>query len=142
MPEQVVGWRHFSHQADIGLSGFGPTLNDAFAQTALALTAVVTDPETVHPTTAVRIGCTAPDVELLLVEWLNALTYEMATRHMLFGAFDVHVENGRLEATALGEDISPQRHAPAVEVKGATYTGLSIRRDDTGRWTTRCVVDV
>lgn len=142
MPEPAHGWSHFPHQADIGLSGFGPTIEDAFEQTALAMTAVVTEPSSVRATGDVRIRCTAPDPELLLIEWLNALIYEMATRHMLFAEFDVHIDGDRLDATARGERISRERHRPAVEIKGATYTALSVRQDDDGLWTTTCVVDV
>jgi len=29
-----------------------------------------------------------------------------------------------------------------VEVKGATYTALSVSRDDAGTWHAQCVVDV
>ncbi len=35
---------------------------------------------------------------LLLIDWLNALVYEMATRRMLFGAFVVTIEDSRLHA--------------------------------------------
>lgn len=142
MSQPASGWRHFPHQADVGLSGFGPTLEDAFEQTALAMTAVVTEPAAVRPTNAVTVECTAPDIELLLIEWLNALIYEMATRNMLFGSFDVHIDGTRLDATARGEEISAERHEPAVELKGATYTALSVRQGDDGLWTTTCVVDV
>src|SRR5688572_8892375 len=42
-------WAHFSHDADIGVVGMGPTKAEAFRQAALALTAVVTDPRKVQP---------------------------------------------------------------------------------------------
>jgi len=142
MPKPAGGWSHFPHEADIGLCGFGPTLEDAFAQTALAMTAVVTDPASVQPLTAVTVECTAPDRELLLIEWLNALIYEMATRGMLFGRFAVDIDGTRLTGTAWGEAISRERHQPAVEIKGATYTALQIQREAGGNWVARCVVDV
>jgi tRNA nucleotidyltransferase (CCA-adding enzyme) len=74
-----VGWEHFPHEADVGLRGFGPTLGIAFEQAALALTAVVTD-HVIADKTEVEVVCDAPDVELLFVEWLNAIIYEMAVR--------------------------------------------------------------
>jgi hypothetical protein len=40
---------HFSHDADIGVVGIGPTKAKVFRQAALALTAVVTDPTSVKP---------------------------------------------------------------------------------------------
>jgi SHS2 domain-containing protein len=78
---------------------------------------------------------------LLLVDWLNALVYEMATRQMLFGRFEVHIEGARLQAKAGGEPMDLERFEMAVEPKAATYTALSIRRD-AGAWVAECVVDV
>lgn len=135
-------FEHFRHGADIGVRGVGATLEEAFAQAALSLTAVMVDPARVAPREAVRIACSAPDRETLLVDWLNALLYETATRHMLFGRFDVRLEGERLEATAWGEPIDPPRHQPAVEVKGATMTELTVRPNAEGGWLAQCVVDV
>jgi len=86
--------------------------------------------------------CEAPDLEMLFFEWLNTLVYEMATRCMLFSQFDVRIEGGRLEAVARGESVDVLRHAPAVEVKGATLTELAVRQGPDGAWTAQCVVDV
>lgn len=135
-------WEHFPHQADMGVRGIGPTKEAAFEGAALAVTAVITDPAEVLPTQQVTITCQAPDDELLLVDWLNALVYEMATRRMLFSRFNVRFNDHSLHATAWGEPIEVARHQPAVEVKGATYTELSVKRDEEGRWIAQCVVDV
>lgn len=138
----AAGWEHFPHEADIGVRGWGATLAEAFEQAALAMTAVITDPQGVEPRQAVDIECRAPDPELLLVDWLNALVYEMATRQMLFGRFGVRIEDGTLRGVARGEPVDPQRHRPRVEVKGATYTQLKVARTGDGRWVAQCVVDV
>jgi tRNA nucleotidyltransferase (CCA-adding enzyme) len=135
-------WEHFEHGADMGVRGIGPTKEAAFEQIALALTAVVTDPSSVRPDVAVPIGCAAPGDELLIVDWLNALVYEMATRRTLFGAFAVSIEGSQLQATAWGECVDRIRHEPAVEVKGATYTALRVDRQADGQWLVQCVVDV
>ncbi|WHZ27794.1 MAG: Archease [Nitrospira sp.] len=135
-------WEHFPHEADIGVRGMGMTKETAFEQAGLALTAVITEPTSVAPAQAVSITCEAPDDELLLVDWLNALIYEMATRRMLFSRFSVRLNDHSLHATAWGERIEIIRHQPAVEAKGATYTELSVKQDEQGRWIAQCVVDV
>lgn len=135
-------WEHFAHGADIGVRGIGPTKEAAFEQIALAMTAVVTDLKSVHPTTAIPISCEAPTDDLLLADWLNALVYEMATRRMLFSAFVVAIDGSRLHATAWGERVDPIRHEPAVEIKGATYTALRVHREKDDHWLVQCVVDV
>lgn len=134
-------WEHFDHGADIGVRGFGATKAAAFAQAALALTAVVTDPAGVRQCEVVPIACDAPDDELLLAEWLNAVVYEMAVRRMLFGRFEVVLDGTHLAAQAHGEPIDVARHRPAVEIKGATLTALRVARRD-GGWVAQTVVDV
>lgn len=138
---EAVGWEHFEHGADIGVRGFGPDPATAFEQAALAMTAVITDPALVEAETAVEIRCRAPDHELLLADWLNALIYEMATRGMLFARFRVRIDADGLHGLAWGERTDVARHQPAVEVKGATYTALRVARDN-GHWVAQCVIDV
>ena len=135
-------WQHFAHGADIGVRGWGTTPAGAFEQAARAMTAVVTDPAGVRPERSVAIECRAPDAELLLYEWLNALVFHMATQRMLFAEFAVRITGGELHAEARGEPVDVARHAPAVEVKGATFTELAVRREADGRWCAQCVIDV
>jgi tRNA nucleotidyltransferase (CCA-adding enzyme) len=135
-------WRHFDHQADIGVHGSGPSIAAAFEQAAVALTAVVTDPAGVNTDTSVRLVCSAPDPELLLVDWLNAVIYEMATRRMLFRDFSVTLDDNRLQGTARGETVDAARHQPAAEPKGATFTALRVYEDTDGTWHAQCVIDV
>lgn len=135
-------WEHFPHEADMGVRGVGATKEEAFEQSAVALTAIITDPQSVKLEMSVEVSCEAPDDELCLVDWLNALIYEMATRKMLFGRFDVTLDGSRLHGEAWGEKIDVARHQPAVEVKGATYTALRVEQDQKGVWIAQCVVDV
>ena len=141
-PVRATRWEHFPHGADVGVRGIGCDRNEAFEQAALALTAAITDPARVDSREAVTVRCEAPDDELLLVDWLNAVVYEMATRVMVFGRFRVHIGDGDLEGTAWGERIDAEKHHPAVEVKGATYTSLLVAAHGDGTWVAQCVVDV
>jgi SHS2 domain-containing protein len=135
-------WEHFAHEADMGVRGFGASKEEAFEQAARGLTAVITDPETVRALELINVVCEAPDDELLFVDWLNALVYEMATRNMLFSRFEVHIDGNHLQGKAWGERVDVARHQPAVEVKGATYTALRVGQGESGEWLAQCVVDV
>jgi protein archease len=137
----IASYETFAHDADIGVRGHGATLAEAFARVGLALTAVVTDPASVRETLSLEIACEAQEPETLLFDWLNALVYEMATRRVLFARYDVKVDGPRLRAKAFGEPVDVARHQPAVEVKGATWTGLRVARER-GAWVAECVVDV
>ena len=135
-------WEHFPHDADMGIRGFGPTPAKAFEQAALAMTAVIADLSLVRLEKEIEIELEAPKLDLLLIDWINALVFEMADKRMVFGAFNVDIENGRLKGRAFGETISRERHAPAVEVKGATFTELAVVEDRPALWRAQCVIDV
>ncbi len=137
----MAHWEHYSHMADMGVRGVGATKAEAFEQAALALTAIIADPASITAREAVEVECEAPDDELLLAEWLNAIVYEMATRRMLFARFEAAISGRRLAGRAWGEPIDAARHRPAVEVKGATYTTLRVAQQGEC-WIAQTVVDV
>jgi tRNA nucleotidyltransferase (CCA-adding enzyme) len=138
----VTTWELFAHDADIGVRGFGPTRQAAFEQGAIALMHAMGAGSDVAPKQMVSVACAAPDCEVLFVDWLNALIFEMATRSMLFSRFQVRIENGALRAETWGEPIDLARHEIAVEAKGATFTALKVAQGPDGTWVAQCVVDV
>ena len=66
-------WEHYPHGADIGVRGIGRSVAEAFEQAAVALAGVITDLSCVRARQELTIECEAPDPEVLLVDWLNAL---------------------------------------------------------------------
>jgi SHS2 domain-containing protein len=140
--KSAAGWEHFSHGSDIGVRGFGHSVEESFEQTALALTAIEADVSTIGQRETIEVHCDAPDLELLLVSWLNAVIYEMAVRGMLFSTFRVVISACFLTGILVGEEVDPERHHVAVEAKGATVTALKVVHDQDGRWVAQCVVDV
>ena len=135
--------RRFAHGADIGIRGRAETRDRAFAEAACALTAVVTDLESVAATAAVEVRCEAPDDELLLVEWLNALIYEMAIRKMLFGRFEVRITGH----AARGDGVGRARRGRAPSSGGRAERRdhdrrCGSRREPDGTWLAQTVVDV
>lgn len=139
-------WHHYEHEADIGIEGIGERKEDAFIQAAVALTAVITEPENVKAVLLTEVNCEAPNDEILFVDWLNALIYEMSSQKILFSRFELtftpQPEGVALRAKAWGEKIVQDRHNPAVEIKGATYTTLNVYQDDNHIWHAKTVVDV
>ncbi|CAF0689845.1 archease [Candidatus Methylacidithermus pantelleriae] len=137
-------WEHFPHGADVGIRGIGTTQEEAFEQAGIALMAVMTDPAKVGTQTVVEVEREAPQEELLLLEWLDSIIYQVAVHGLVFGKFLVRFpEKHRLQGAMLGEPLDPSRHERRVEVKGPTCTELLVRQDPTsGLWVAQCVVDV
>ncbi|HEX9758300.1 MAG TPA: archease [Nitrospiria bacterium] len=135
-------WEHFPHEADMGVRGIGASKEEAFEEAAKALTSVITDLGTVCPKEMIHLSGEGPDDDLCLAEWLNQLIFEMATRKMLFSDFKLKMRGHRFEADIWGETINVEKHQPAVEVKGATFTALGVKQSSDGFWVAQCVVDV
>ena len=134
-------WEHFEHEADIGVRGISDTLAGAFEQAAIALSAIITDIDLINDKQVITIECEDSEDALLFTDWLNALIYEMAIRKWLFCRFQVVIDSGHLTAKAWGEPIDIEKHQPAVEIKGATFTELAVTHQ-AGLYTAQCVVDV
>ena len=139
--ELGVNYETFEHEADIGIRGFGQTTAEAFEQTAIALYSVMVNISLVKANEKRTVMVSAPDHELLLVEWLNALLSLSDIEHMVFSKFNVKIEETSLTGAAWGETLDRQRHEPNVEIKGATYHMLKVMETD-GRFVAQCVVDV
>jgi SHS2 domain-containing protein len=131
----------FEHKADMGIRGFGRTVEEAFENGARALFSVMVDVDSVEAKTRQEIECSAGDVEALFVEWLNRLLSEADMAGLVFSKFGVKIDNGKLTGWAMGEKLNQEKHKPIVEVKAATYHMLKVERADDG-FLAQCVVDV
>jgi len=136
-----VDYETFEHEADIGVRGFGDSIEGAFANAALAMYSVMVNVDAILQKEMRTIIVSAPDTELLLVEWLNALLALSDIERMVFSQFEVRIEGTSLTGMAWGEALDKVRHEPRVEVKGATYHMLSVNERD-GGFIAQCVVDV
>ena len=126
----------------MGIRGFGETKEEAFEQAALAMVAISVEPGSIEQNEQVEITCKQDDDELLFIDWLNRIIYEMATRKMLFSKFEVRIDGDKLAAKAFGEKLDLKRHRPVVEIKGATYSDLKVQQDKNGTWIAQCIVDI
>ena len=137
----AVQYETFEHEADIGIRGFGANLQEAFENAAIALYSVMVNVDAVEPKERRAISVSAPDDELLFIEWLNALLALSDIERMAFSKFAVRIDGTSLTGIAWGEGLDRKRHEPKVEVKGATYHMLVVSNND-GAYTAQCVVDV
>jgi len=135
-------WEHYPHDADMGVRGIGNTLDQAFEQAMLALTAIIVDPDQLKDEKQIHIQCSSDDIELLFTDWLNEIIYHMATDHLLFHRAKIKITNGVLNAQLWGEVINVDKHQPTVEVKGATFTTLKVEQLENNEWLAQTVVDV
>lgn len=143
--ENPKRFEYFDHPADVGIIGFGGSLEEAFEEGAKAMFQVMAEIDRVEPMAPKEVEVDASDEESLLIRWLNALLALKDLEHMFFSDFKVKIRHLHdalvLKGVALGETIDIQKHYPKVEVKAATYSQLRVERSES-MFRVQCVVDV
>ena len=135
-------WETFDHVADIGVRGFGRSVEEAFANGAMALFSImIEDLSRVEAEETVHISCSSFDMVGLFVAWLNELLAQADIREMVFNKFTLEVNNVNLDGTAMGQNWDNCSAGRGIEVKGATFTEAAVEKKD-GLWVAQCVVDV
>lgn len=140
-----MAYEILDHVADAGVRGIGETRDEAFAEAARGMFALMADLAHVRAKMEVKIVAREDSLEGLFVAWLGELLRERDVRGLLFSRFEVRVEGEeggwRLAGRAWGEPIAPERHRLGVEVKAATYCGVQVGEEH-GRHIAQCVVDL
>lgn len=132
----------FEHTADLGLRIRAGNLDALFVDAAKALfSVIVEDLSSVETRQKIGIQLTGEDREFLLFDWLKELLYHFDAEHLLFGQFEVHVDERGLKGTAWGEPLDRSRHALEHEVKAITYHGLRVEETSDG-WLAEVIVDI
>jgi SHS2 domain-containing protein len=132
------------HTADVGFVVREASLDALFAGAAAAFTEVITPLAGVRAQRAVEVAVEAPDLELLLVAFLEELLHRFETERLLVARAETAVEEGppaRLRGSLIGEAFEAPRHPLTVTVKAVTYHGLEVRREGEG-WRAQVILDV
>jgi len=130
---------------DLAFVARGPTLEAVFAAAAEALlAATVEDPERVGGGVRRPVSLAEPELDLLLLRWLDELIWLRDAEQLLARAARLGVrregEAWRLDGELEGEPIGPA-HRLRSDVKAATAHGLWVGRTGTG-WEARVTLDV
>jgi SHS2 domain-containing protein len=123
--------------SDLSFVARGETLSAVFCAAAAALlAATVEEPELLGCVETRPLELAEPDLELLLLRFLNELVYLRDAEALLLRPQRLRIEQeageARLFAELVGERLDRARHRLTAEVKAATAHGLSVARADGG----------
>lgn len=147
--EYEHGHETIEHTADMGISGWGFNENIAFEEIALALFELIVDGEGLKPKRNIDIEAEGNSYDELLVDFLNELIMRADIEELVFfdvdtGEISRDAETGEyhLHAIALGVPRDQVKDRLLREVKGVTYYGVSVGRDELGNTRATVVVDL
>lgn len=139
-------YEQFEHKADVGIRGYGKTIEEAFVNGAKAMFSVMVNLKKIEPKKEIKIECEADNLEELFVEWLNNLLSEAGIENLVFSEFKIKeikkTNSGyKLVGLVQGEELNPEKHEAKVEVKAATYSQLKVKREG-NQYIAQTIVDV
>ena len=123
--------------SDLSFVARGDTLPAVFAAAAEALLdATLEDPGALGETETRHLELAEPDLELLLLRFLNELVYLRDAEALLLRPRELRVETrdgeAELEAELVGEGLDRSRHRLLGDVKAATAHGLALAHGEDG----------
>jgi SHS2 domain-containing protein len=140
----------FEHGADIGIRGYGKTLEEAFSNSLKALVTLLTENinfSELTPAHSFNITLSAEELDELFVTFINKTLSTSYIEEVLFFEFKGSIEQipqkkeYNLNGKIMGEKFDIEKFGYGVEVKGATFTMAKVeKRKDV--WIAQCVVDV
>lgn len=130
------------HPADVGFLAYGATLEELFANAALALISLACEPETVREIEQRKLEATGEDVESMLYAWLAEIVAVADAERMVLHRVEVlFLDEGRVRGAAYGERFDRERHRAGVAIKAVTYHQFAVEQTDEG-WRARVFLDL
>jgi SHS2 domain-containing protein len=123
------------HPADVGFRAYGATLEELFANSALAMLSLGCALEGVEPREQREIVATGADVESLLYAWLAEILAIGDAEQLVFCRADVSSVvtgqscsevRGEVRGVVYGEKFDRQRHRAGTYIKAVTYHQLCV----------------
>jgi SHS2 domain-containing protein len=126
-----MSFEELSHTADVRIRVRAPTLDVLFADAFAALMETIFGKDR-------KGGCRkdlhieAADTETLLMDFLSEVLFVCEVEGRVFSSASVTIDGKSLAAVLDGEPFDRVRHSEGTEVKGISYSGLAVTRDENG----------
>lgn len=141
-------YKFLSHTADIKFQAFGDSLEEAFENSALALSASIYE-EKIESKKSYTIKAEGSDLESLLLNFLEEFLVLFDSENFILGEIqNLKIERlknkYRLTAKVFGDDV--RKYETSEHVKAITYNEMFVKSLDSGKakktWKTQVVLDV
>ena len=128
--------------ADVAFEAYGRSLEELFANAALAMFEVMINTKQVEPKIERKVEAQGNDLQSLMFSWLNSLLVFVDSENLAFSEFKVKVDekNFKLEGICKGEEMNREKHETRTHVKACTYHQMEIKKNKI--WKARIILDI
>jgi SHS2 domain-containing protein len=135
--------KYIEHPSDVGFEVYGGTLEELFANAAIAMYSFMTDIDEIEEEEEERvIEVKAEDFYSLMFDWLDELIFLFESESLIMKNFDIHVDvvNFSIMGRCKGGKFNPSKHESGIIIKAVTYNMMQIKKNE--EWRARVVLDV
>ena len=138
-------YEFLDHTADIKFRAYGKDMNEAYANAALALSAILKNPDEVQGKVEKELETSAEDPKALLYDWLEELLILRDTDRFILHEVEVEITKRESEAWYLKAkmwgDILENYSELGTDVKAITYHDMEVK-EEPNQWMVQVVVDI
>ena len=135
-------YRYIEHPSDVGFEAYGATLEELFANAALAMYSFMTDVDAIEDEEERTVAVQAEDLYSMMFDWLDEMLFLFESESLVMKTFDIEVDDSEfsIRGKCSGGTFDPERHEAGIIIKAVTYNMMEVKRNDT--WHARVVLDV
>jgi len=133
-------YKFLEHTADIKFQAFGKNLEEAFENSALAMTKAMFEGK-IKEVKKKKIEVKGKDYESLLYNFLEELLFLLDSENFFLASCKVKINKDKFELSAelLGDSV--KNYSPSLDVKAVTYNQMFVKQTS-GTWVAQVVLDV
>ena len=129
------------HTADVKFRAYGRTMEEAFSNAALALTAVIVEPSQIKPRVKKKIKVVSEDEKALLYDFLEQFLILLDSEGFLLSSVkELKIGDLKLKAKIVG-DTELEKYKTETHIKAVTYQEMDIKKEK-DRFILQVVLDI
>ena len=135
---------YIEHPSDVGFEAYGDTLEELFANAAIATYSFMTDVDEIEEEEEWEreIEIKSEDLYSLMFDWLDEMIFMFEAESLVMKKFDIDVNSMdfSITGTCRGGRFDPYKHESGIIIKAVTYNMMEIKKNEI--WHARVVLDV
>lgn len=142
MKQEERRYRYIEHPSDVGFEAFGSSLEELFANAALAMYSFMTDVAAIAATEERAVTVEAEDLYSLMFDWLDELLFLFEAEFLVMTDFKIAVDASifSITGTCRGGKFDPEQHEAGIIIKAVTYNMMEVKKNE--QWHAQVVLDV
>lgn len=140
--EEEIRYRYIEHPSDVGFEAYGTTLEELFANAALATYSFMTDVDAIEEDEEREVTVQSEDLYSLMFDWLDEMLFLFESESLVMKRFDITVDDSTfsITGTCRGGKFDPEKHESGSIIKAVTYNMMEVKKN--GIWHAQVVLDV